>query len=281
MLKKLLIGACVVSSFLFAASALAGHLSTQRSSGKYPSSIAVLGEDGATGLGSNPAHQYRDAPENSWATGTNPAVKSIYSRILAVNPAVRGHNVNLAQDDAPIQDLGSQVKRAVALKPTPELVLVQIGSNGFACDGQNESHYADFRAGLIAALDTLTKGLPKARVFVVSEWGSEASYAKYLRGLDLGHRLMHASKSPCEEVQSSSGLVVPAHVANIARISAGFDAQKAAACKQFPQCRFDRGAASRIVLTSGDMDVREQPHSIQSQAKLAAAEWAAMAGFVH
>ena len=45
------------------------------------------------------------APENSWATGTNPAVDSVYLRILARNPKIRGHNVNLAQDSATVRQL--------------------------------------------------------------------------------------------------------------------------------------------------------------------------------
>ena len=109
---------------------------------RYPSSIVVLGHSGATGFGSDPAHPYGDAPANSWATGSNPAVDSLYSRILAVNPAVRGHAVNLAQDGATLTDLAAQIKRAVALKPKPELVVIQIGDNDILCDGNDASRSA-------------------------------------------------------------------------------------------------------------------------------------------
>jgi hypothetical protein len=66
-----------------------------RQATRYPSSMVVLGTSTAAGWGADAAHPFRAAPEDSWATGTNPAVQSIYSRILAMNPTIKGHNVNL------------------------------------------------------------------------------------------------------------------------------------------------------------------------------------------
>ena len=53
----------------------------------YPNSIAVLAHSGATGenIGSCAVLASRSRA-NSWATGTNPAVNSVYLRILAENP---------------------------------------------------------------------------------------------------------------------------------------------------------------------------------------------------
>src|SRR5205085_10016784 len=86
----------------------------------YPSSIAVLGTPTAAGWGAEAAHPFGDAPQDSWATGTNPTVKSIYSRILALNPAIKGHAVNLASTDgAPeaagheLDDFSAQVRKAL------------------------------------------------------------------------------------------------------------------------------------------------------------------------
>jgi len=53
--------------------------------GGYPNAIAVLGHSGATGESSDPNKPlHYEARENSWATGTNPAVKSLYRRLLTV-----------------------------------------------------------------------------------------------------------------------------------------------------------------------------------------------------
>ena len=71
----------------------------------YPSSMAVLGHSNATGEDSDPAQPHAVIRANSWATGTNPAVNSIYLRILAKNPAIKGHNFNLAQPSATVKRL--------------------------------------------------------------------------------------------------------------------------------------------------------------------------------
>jgi hypothetical protein len=84
-------------------------------------SIAIIGHSGATGYNTDPHDPSRDATENSWATGTNPAVDSIYLRLLARNPAIRGHNVNLARDGADVEDLLRQARLLVTEKPLPDL----------------------------------------------------------------------------------------------------------------------------------------------------------------
>src|SRR4051812_14520816 len=72
----------------------------------YPSSMLALGDSDSTGY--NSGSPGRDAPANSWSTGTNPAVNSQYSRILAANPRIRGHAVSYAKDGAVAADLASQ-----------------------------------------------------------------------------------------------------------------------------------------------------------------------------
>ena len=69
----------------------------------------MLGHSGATGESSDPKKPlHYEARENSWATGTNPAVKSLYLRLLAVNPTIEGHNFNLAQGGADVRQLTSR-----------------------------------------------------------------------------------------------------------------------------------------------------------------------------
>jgi hypothetical protein len=254
----------------------------------YPNAIVIVGDGGAVGRASDPVHPFRDAPENSWATGTNPAVQSIYSRILAVNPAIQGHNVNLAQDGPTVAQFMAQVHKAIALNPKPDLVIVQIGDREVAsCDGQDATHYAAFGAGLSGVLKTLSNGLPNARILLVSpwggsygsSWGSFDSYARYLGGLDLGLRLGHAGHGICQFVDSPSGRVVPERVAYMKKTWAGYEAQKAAACAQFPRCRYDDGVAGRITVTADDIAKGGGYPSIQGNARLAAAEWAAMSDF--
>ena len=113
----------------------------------YPDAIAVIGGGDAAGFASDPKHPFQEARSNSSATGTNPVVRSIYSRLLAVNPAVRGHAFNFASHEATIDDLPSQVRKALLLKTKPELVLVQLMHNDTPCDGKDERGTATIRRG--------------------------------------------------------------------------------------------------------------------------------------
>ena len=253
----------------------------------YPSSMVVLGTPTAAGWGADPDHPFRAAPEDSWATGTNPAVRSVYSRILALNPAIKGHNVNLAtRAGAPeaagreLDDLLTQVHKALQLEVKPALVIVQVIDRAMKCDGTTERNFADYGSRFSEALQTLAQGLPKARIFVVSQWGSFASYVTYLKGLDTGKRLKNAGKRPCQLVASPSGQIVASRIAYAKSVVAGREAQLRAACAKVANCRYDGGAAKRIAVTAADISEFQYTPTLQGQAKLAAAEWKAMAGFV-
>ena len=81
----------------------------------YPNSIVAMGHSGLTGWDSDPDKRGVDAPQNSWATGTNPAVNSIYQRILTRNEGIRDHAFNLAVSGSKVDDLLRQADEAAAL----------------------------------------------------------------------------------------------------------------------------------------------------------------------
>ena len=80
-----------------------------RHAARYPGSMAVLGTSTAAGWGADPAHPFRDAPEDSWATGSNPAVRSVYSRLVALNPDVKGHSANLTTGGSAPEGAGREL----------------------------------------------------------------------------------------------------------------------------------------------------------------------------
>ena len=131
-----------------------------QASDKYPNSIVVLGHSGATGYDSDPKAPETDATQNSWATGDNPEIRSIYLRLLALNPAVRGHNTNLAVDGTGVGELAGQADQALATKPLPELFLIQSVDNDMRCDGTDADNYAPFAATLTEVLKKITSGAP-------------------------------------------------------------------------------------------------------------------------
>jgi hypothetical protein len=97
----------------------------------YPNSIAAIGHSDTNGSGvKGPRTNW---PHSSWMTGDSPAVQSLYSRILACNPAIRVNRFNLAINGADVASMLLQAKKAVGLKPTPELVVVQGIDNDIAC----------------------------------------------------------------------------------------------------------------------------------------------------
>lgn len=172
------------------------------------------------------------------------------------------------------------MRKALQLKVKPELVLVQVVDRALKCDGTTERNFTDYGARFSAALQDLAQGLPSARIFVISQWGSFASYVKYLKDLDPGKRMKNAGKKPCQLVESPSGRVVPDRVAYAKSIVAGEQAQLRAACAKVPSCRYDGGAAQRLVPTSADIAEFQYTPTIQGQAKLAGAEWKVLSGFL-
>jgi hypothetical protein len=102
----------------------------------------------------------------------------------------------------------------------------------------------------------------------------------YLKSLDVGKRLKNAGKKPCQLVESPSGRVAAVRVAYTKGIVAGEEAQLKAACAKVANCRYDGGAAQQIAVTAADISEFQYTPTIQGQAKLAAAEWKALAGFL-
>jgi hypothetical protein len=128
------------------------------------------------------------------------------------------------------------------------------------------------------AIARTIKGLPKARILAVSEWGTLDSYIKAVQGYGLAARLTHAGKGPCSIFAPKSGKVVPEHVSYIRWTTDGYHAAFAAACAAVPTCRYDGGAARRIALRPADLAHRYEHLSVQGQAKLAAVEWRVLYG---
>jgi hypothetical protein len=50
----------------------------------YPSSMDALGASVTVGFNTDCLEGWIDCPDNSWSTGTNPAVDSVYLRLLAL-----------------------------------------------------------------------------------------------------------------------------------------------------------------------------------------------------
>jgi hypothetical protein len=231
----------------------------------------VLGHSGATGESSDPAQQGIEVRENSWATGTNPTVNSLYLRLLSVHPQIKGHNVNLARGGATVDDLVGQAQEAVTQKPTNPLVVIQIMDNDIACPATSND-YATFASTFASALQTLDAGLPSSRLFVVSQFGSPAAYAK---ALTPAQRVSAGGTGPCAFLDSG-GQVVPKELARLEGIIHQYEARLKAGCLKVSRCRYDQGAFGDSVERPEYIATDLNHLSIKGHAKAAAVAWAAM-----
>jgi hypothetical protein len=237
----------------------------------------VLGHSGATGYDSDPRRPGVDARENSWATGDNPAVDSIYLRLLALNPAVRGRNTNLAVDGTGVDELVGQADQALATKPLPELFLIQSVDNDMRCDGTDADNYAPFAATLTDVLNKITAGAPKAKILIVSSpWATVQNYGQVAAQLP-GPRAANSGTGPCDQFDPA-GKPVPAHWRTLEGITLRYLAELKSVCAKFPACRYDNDALYHMKIGTADITPSDGAHlTIAGLHKQAALEWRILA----
>jgi hypothetical protein len=241
----------------------------------YPGSVVILGDSRGTGDDSNPNSPNTDAPSNDWATGTNPAVDSVYLRLLARDPAIKGHNYKLAQDGSNVDALAhKQAPRAVKLTPAPQLFLISTGGNDITACPAPAAAVKAYGTTLAKALSVLAKGAPQSHTFIVSQWGSPATYATALPPVD---RQQVRGNTPAScTFFDSNGRVMPTKMAQLEATIQSYDAEARAVCARFSHCRYDGGAWGHVVDQLSYFSENLSELSIAGQAKAAAVAWAAM-----
>lgn len=197
-------------------------------------------------------------------------MNSVYRRILAKNPKIKGHNFGLSQGGATVQQVLLQAQQAMTLKPKPELVIVQVIDSDIVCPATNKD-YAAFRVGVVAVLKELARA-PASRVFLVSQFGSPGTYA---RALTRAQRRTMAGSGPCDFI-NTTGKIVPVKLVRLDRVIHGYEAALASACKRFPHCRYDGGAFGRVVDRPEYITEDLNHFSVRGHAKAAAVAWAAL-----
>jgi len=243
------------------------------SGSSYPSSIVALGHSGVTGYDSGAPDV--DAPENSWATGTNPKVDSVYQRIVDLNPAAKGHAANFAVDGSDVESLLDQEKQAAAVTPVPELVIIQSIDNDIRCDGTDPQNYGPYRQKLTAVLDALTSDLPDATIFFVSQWGSVKDYDATVRKIDPAHI---TGTGPCDPIDLETRRLDPHHERYLQRLVDHYWGIVTAVCAQYPTCRTDDGAMQKMKLATADLADDLNHLSVAGHHKMAALAWQALYG---
>jgi hypothetical protein len=240
----------------------------------YPGSVMILGDSRGTGYDSDPKRANTDVPSNDWATGTNPAVDSVYLRLLARDPAIKGHNYNLAQDGTNVDVLvDKQAPRAVRLTPAPQLFLISTGGNDVTTCPAHVADVKAYGADLAKTLSVLASGAPQSHTFIVSQWGSPATAANALPTLD--RQQLGAQPSSCNPFDSN-GQVIPDKMAQVEAAIHSYDAEAQAVCARFSHCRSDGGAFGHVVDRLSYFSENRFELSIAGHARAAAVAWAAM-----
>jgi hypothetical protein len=209
----------------------------------------VLGHSGTTGYDSDPKAPGTDVQANSWAIGTNPAVNSVYQRVLARNPAVQGNVAGFGVDGSDVDSLGSQELQAASFKPSPELVLIQSIDNDIKCDGTDPQNYGPFRQKLTGVLDALARDLPDADVFFVDQWTTVKGYDRI--AVQVSPQSLTGT-GPCDVADPGTGRLDPEREAFLQSLVDHYFAIIVDVCRRYPSCRTDGPCklSSSSVLTS-------------------------------
>lgn len=248
------------------AGADAATSSTTAQANHWPRSMVVLGHSGVNGEGT-PGTPL----ENSWASGSNPDVDSIYLRMVEHEPALEGHVVNLAEGGATLPDVDRQADEALELDPAPDLVIVQVVDNDMACP-VTQAEVDTFQSDLSALLGRLVDGLPGARVFIPTFYAEPASY---IQSLTPEQRVLVGDEGPCAIV-APNGKPNRTELRRLEAIVDKYDAAIMAACASTTRCWHDGGAFERTRLHRGDIGADLSHLSIEGNAHAAAVAWRAM-----
>jgi lysophospholipase L1-like esterase len=235
----------------------ASNAANQRSASAY-ASIAALGGSASTGFST--AGQFAEAPANSWVTGTNPAVRSIYLRLRTLNPTIARHVYHGAEPGSTMSDVADQAKR---VPHGTELVTVQAGGND-ACGAPDPTRPAAFRAQFETALKALEARVPRARVVVLSIFDLPAMWDA-VKSVPAAT----SARNLCISVESADGERA------LGRQVRYLNQQLASVCARHRNCRYDGGAAYHLRWQRRDISTVDYFHpSLSGQRKIAAALWA-------
>ncbi|MER5930745.1 SGNH/GDSL hydrolase family protein [Streptomyces sp. NPDC002054] len=203
-----------------------------------PASIAAVGDSITRGF--DACSVLADCPEASWATGDDPEVHSLASRLLGTTEAP-SRSWNLAATGSRMADLPAQLSAAAGHRP--DLVTVMVGSND-ACrpTASAMTPVAEFRADFEKGLAELRKTAPKAQVYVSSvpdllrlwETGKDSPLGRQIWKLGI-----------CPSMLADAESVKPAAVARREQVRArvvAYNEILREVCAKDTLCRWDGGA---------------------------------------
>ncbi len=262
----------IFASLLFSIALL---LPSAAGAASYPSSMASTG-DSITRAFNTSWFPYIDNPSASWSTGTSTSVNSHYSRLLKLNPTIKGHNLNDAKSGARMVNLAGQMQTAVGQKV--QYVTALMGGNDLCTSTVETMTSVDtFRTQFTAAMNAINGGLPAAKVYVVS---IPNVYHLWELFKDNGSaRITWAAFNVCQSLLANPLSTATADVVRRAAVrqrNIDFNTVLQDVCALYVKCRFDGNAVFNTVFVASNVSTRDYFHpTISGQAKLASVTWAA------
>ena len=244
----------------------------------YPNSMASTGDSITRAYQTCPS-AFTDCPENSWSTGRNSAVNSIYTRILAANSAISGNNVNDAVSGARMTNLHGQVMNVNS--QSVEYVTILMGANDVCTSSEGAmTSVSTFLSQFQTAMSTLSTGSPDARIAVAT-----------IPDIYQLWSILHTNSSAtstwsfgiCQAMLANPTSMAQADVDRRARVrqrNIDFNTQLQQVCAQYIHCRFDNNAGFNTAFTPSDVSTVDYFHpSLTGQALAASVGFGATFDF--
>jgi hypothetical protein len=232
--------------------------------------IVAIGHSGLTGESSDPARPGQSAFDNSWATGTSPEVRSIYTRIVEQRPEIEGHVANTAEGGAVASQLAGQLRRALETVPRPGLVIIQTLDNDIRCGAANADRVAE---SIGEALEEITAKAPEAQILVVGQMGRpDPAYISHLVEVVPEEKADLTWPDECTFFDRAGAL----NEAGFRALSETVDRYEAAqnrVCATFPTCHTDKGVRARYVDKMENFSPDWAHLNVKGQAEEAAITW--------
>jgi lysophospholipase L1-like esterase len=239
-----------------------------------PNSMAALG-DSITIAYNTGSFPFTGAPQNSWSTGTNSTVNSMYLRFSRLNRRIVGKYTNLGVSGAKVADLNAQ---AAKISSKTEYVTILIGANDVCASSESTmTSTTAFQGSLTTALNTIKSRAPRAQIYIVSIPNIYRLW-EVLKG-SAGARSAWTTYQICQSMLANPTSTLQSDIDRRLRVSLRnqeFNNILKAVCESGAYaCRFDNYGAYNTDFLVSDVSTRDYFHpSISGQAKLAAVAWA-------
>lgn len=233
--------------------------------------IVAIGHSGLTGEGTGDT--YGPDPENSWATGTNPDVDSVYLRMVASHPETKDRVANTARGGAVALELPGMATSALQAVHHPALVIISTIDNDILCDGTDPKHVPELGASVAAALQIITDASPDSKVLVVGQLGRPR--VAYLNELITKHPEFKTAMSGdgmCD-LLGTDGKPSAEHLKALTAIIESYEAEEARVCAAVPNCRTDGGVRAAYLDTVENFSPDFNHLNIRGQAAEAELIW--------